>query len=248
MNRRRFFNNGVLFFTELQKDATGIYELRINGASSYKHYFLTAAIATNGSTSSGAAPANSTAETSNATQRGLTFKSTGSKWVIAEASQDVFDIGDLPAADTITVNDLFPVLQRTKATGTWTPTANAVAGETIVIGGVTFTARASASSAVEFTIGTGATGSDTNLGITLFNLLAKLNGSADTTVDDVTYTDNHTSSNKNGTVMTFTHDKPGTEGNSFPTVVGTWAGVMSGATLTGGTEAMKAATKAQITA
>lgn len=252
MNRLRFFNQPNVLLTEtFKKDAVGVYVERVYNTSSvaitFKHYLLNTAINTNGSTSTTAA-SGSTAETFHATGRGLMFKSNGTKWLPIESAQDVFDIGDLPDASTITALDRFLVLQRTQATGTWAPTSNATADQTIIIGGQTFTAKASASGDNQFTIGAGASGSDTNLGITIFNLLAKLNGHPDTTVDDVTYTDNHTSTNKNGTAITFTYDKPGTEGNSFPIVVGTWAGVMSGTTLAGGTEALKAATKAQITA
>jgi hypothetical protein len=252
MNRTRFFNSpNVLLKEEWKKDSVGVYLDRVYNVSgnalTFKHYILNTAINVNGSTSTTAA-SGSTAETFHATGRGLIFKSNGTKWLSIDSAQDIFDIGDLPAGSTVTANDLFLGLQRVKATGTWTPTANATANQTIIIGGVTFVAKASASLATEFTIGAGATGSDTNLGITLFNLLAKLNASVDTTVDDVTYTDNHTSTNKDGTAITFTHDKPGTEGNSFPTVVGTWPGVMSGTTLSGGTETLVSFTKAQITA
>lgn len=251
MNRQRFIDGGALVSETWKRDAVGVYKERIYNVTgnllTVKQYLLNSAINTNGSTSTTAA-SGSLGETLHATGRGLLFKSNGTKWISIDSAQDIFDIGDLPLASTITTDDLFLVLQRTKATGTWTPTANALADQTIIIGGQTFTAKASASGNNQFTIGTGASGSNTDLGTTIFNLLAKLNAHPDTTVDDVTYTDNHTSSNKDGTVITFTHDRAGTEGNSFPTVVGTWPGVMSGTTLAGGTEALKAATQAQIKA
>jgi hypothetical protein len=106
------------------------------------------------------------------------------------------------------------------ATGTILFSANPTPADTITINGTVFTFVAS-----------GATGNEINIGSSLLSTLAEtvtvLNASADTDVNDATYSNNGADS------LIITHDTPGTGGNAF--TIAASAGTASGATLTGGT-------------
>ncbi|MQB00668.1 MAG: hypothetical protein GEU78_10300 [Actinobacteria bacterium] len=97
---------------------------------------------------------------------------------------------------------------------------NPTAEETVVINGVTWTFKTS-----------GAAGDQSNLGATVGdtvdNLVTALNASADTDIDDATY------SNVNDELHVV-HDTAGTGGNAFTLAAGTAEVTLSGAALAGG--------------
>lgn len=111
--------------------------------------------------------------------------------------------------------------KRVKATGFVQFAANPANNQTIVINGVTWTFKTS-----------GATGTQTNLGVslaaTLTQLVTDLNASGNTSIDDATYS---TTTGK----LVVTHDTFGPTGNAFTLGKGTGASAVSAATLTGGT-------------
>lgn len=122
------------------------------------------------------------------------------------------------------------------AEGTYTVGVNPTEDDTIGFNGFEFTFKDSGVEDDEITIGTGATGSDTNLGITIDNLITALNGSADALLSGATYSDNHTSTNKDATVVTVTHDTPGAAGNAYTLDTDTANITPSAATLEGGSD------------
>lgn len=105
------------------------------------------------------------------------------------------------------------------ATGTIVFSANPSPDDTITINGTVFTFVSSSPGATEIEIGS-------NLPLTLDNMISVLNGSADTDVDDATYTEDGTDT------LTITHDTSGVAGNAF-TIAASDAAVSS-ATLLGG--------------
>lgn len=111
-----------------------------------------------------------------------------------------------------------PTTSQPAATGTITFADNPTAEDTITLNGVTWTFKSS-----------GASGDETNiqgdLAATLAQLVSDLNGSADTDIDDATYTENDTQ-------LIITHDTAGAAGNSYTLAAS--ADTVSGATLTGG--------------
>lgn len=114
-----------------------------------------------------------------------------------------------------------------KATGTITITTNPIASETIIVNGVTMTFKAAAPGMSDVLIG--ATAADTAA-----NLAAKLNAHTDPAVAAADYS-------VNAAIVTVTYEGYGTEGNAFTLATGTAAAkvTMSGATLSGGSEATK---------
>lgn len=107
------------------------------------------------------------------------------------------------------------------ATGTITFSAQPAPDSTITINGVAFTFKASGASGNQINIGA-------DLATTIGNIVTKLNGSADTAVDDATYSGS-------ATVLTITNDTAGVAGNTFTLAAGTGSnGTVSGATLAGG--------------
>lgn len=112
-----------------------------------------------------------------------------------------------------------PTTTQRNATGTITFAANPSAGHTITLNGVVWTFRAS-----------GASGTETNiqgsLSLTLDQLVSDLNGSANTSIDDATYSKTGT------TILTVTHDTAGAAGNAYTLAASN--ATRSGATLTGG--------------
>jgi hypothetical protein len=76
--------------------------------------------------------------------------------------------------------------------------ANPANNDTILFNGVTYTFKTSPAGGTDIQIGTGATGSDTNLGITIFNLVTALNASANGSISVATYDGRDT----NGSVTT----------------------------------------------
>lgn len=111
------------------------------------------------------------------------------------------------------------------ATGSITFSTQPAADSTITINGVVFTFKAS-----------GATGNQINIGATLSDtidaIVTALNASVSTAVDDATYSKTGT------TILTVTHDAAGLGGNAFTLAAGAGSnGTVSGATLTGGTQA-----------
>lgn len=123
------------------------------------------------------------------------------------------------------------------STGTYTLVANPADASTIVFNGITFTFLDTPSAPTDVQRGTGATGSDTDLGISIDNLVTALNASANAALTGATYSDNHTSTNKNATKIFVTFDTYGTGGNSYTLGTNTGNVVRSAATLTGGTAA-----------
>lgn len=111
-----------------------------------------------------------------------------------------------------------------KATGSILFGANPSAGHTIDLNGVSW----------EF-VASGATGNQTNiagtLALTLAQLVIDLNGSADTDIDDATYSEDDTS-------LLIEHDTAGTGGNAFTLAASN--ATVSAATLTGGAAAVAA--------
>lgn len=113
-----------------------------------------------------------------------------------------------------------------KASGTFTFSAVLTASDTLVINGVTFTARASGASGDEFNIGASATASATNLA-------AAINASATALISGYVVATSALG------VVTITSVRPGTLGNCITIAEGVDGGTViaaSGARLTGGTE------------
>ena len=107
------------------------------------------------------------------------------------------------------------------ATGFFTFSANPTNTQTIVVNGVTWTFVTS-----------GATGTQTNIGVnlaaTLTALAANLNASANSSINVASYT------TSGGIYLIVTYKTSGTAGNSFTLAVGTAPDTVSGATLSGG--------------
>lgn len=89
-------------------------------------------------------------------------------------------------------------------------------------------------------IGSGATGDDTDLGITIDNAITLLNASTDELLTGATYSDNHTGSNKDADRIIVKSDTAGDAGNEYTLDTPTAGNVTrSAATLEGGTDAME---------
>lgn len=115
-----------------------------------------------------------------------------------------------------------PVTTPVAATGTIVFSGQPGVGSTITINGVAHTFVSGAPSGAQIQIGA-------NLAATLDNIIATLNGSANTSVDDATYTENGVDT------LTVTHDTAGPAGNAFTlAAAGASNGNVSAATLTGG--------------
>lgn len=112
-----------------------------------------------------------------------------------------------------------PTSVEVAATGTIKFPAQPSVSDTITINGVVFTFVGAAPSAVEILIGS-------DLADTLDNCLTSLNGSADTDVDDATYTEDGVDT------LIITHDTIGSAGNAFTLAAS--VGTPIGATLQGG--------------
>lgn len=126
-----------------------------------------------------------------------------------------------------------------KATGSVAFAGQPTANDTITINGVVFTAKASGAAGNEFNIGA-------DLGESIDNLVTVLNGSAVAAVALATY------ANVTDTSMSVTFDAYGTAGNAFTLAESGSNTSVSGATLTGGTDAdvldLSAETMALVTA
>lgn len=110
---------------------------------------------------------------------------------------------------------------------------NPAAGETILINTKTITFKASGATGLEVNI-------RATLGETLADLVAMLNASSDTSIDDCTYAAYPPG---NGYRLEIAADAVGTAGNSIAITTGTTVGcTRSGATLAGGTAAATAVT------
>lgn len=111
-----------------------------------------------------------------------------------------------------------PTTTQNAATGTITFPGNPANNDTITLNGVVWTFKTS-----------GATGTQTNIGAnlaaTLSTLVTNLNASADTSIDDATYTGATAT-------LTITHDTLGAAGNAYTLAAS--AAAVSGPTLTGG--------------
>lgn len=89
-------------------------------------------------------------------------------------------------------------------------------------------------------IGSGASGDDTDLGITIDNAITLLNASTDPLLTGATYSDNHTGSNKDADRIIVKMDTVGEEGDEYTLDTPTAGNVTrSAATLEGGTEGME---------
>lgn len=108
------------------------------------------------------------------------------------------------------------------STGTYTFTTNPTNNQTIILNGVTWTFKTS-----------GATGTQTNIGATtadtLTQLAIDLNASTNNSLVIATYA-------VSPTVLTITYNVGGVVGNAYTLAAGTYAGVISGATLAGGVD------------
>src|SRR5690349_1509774 len=124
-------------------------------------------------------------------------------------------LADLSAPDDTATIPIFENTPAVNASGGYTFVANPSNNNTIVFNGVTFTFKTSPTLATDVQIGTGATGSDTNLGKTIDNLKTVLNASANPLISCATYSDNHTSSNKDATQLNIQFDNPGSLGNYY---------------------------------
>ncbi|MER9496400.1 hypothetical protein NKI86_32130, partial [Mesorhizobium sp. M0320] len=111
-----------------------------------------------------------------------------------------------------------------KASGTVVYGANLVAGNSVTINGVVFAAVAAGAIGNQFNLGA-------SLTLTLDALAAKLNASVDPKVSVATY------SNVAGTTLNVSYDVAGTVGNAMTLAAS--IGTVSGAKLTGGTDASK---------
>lgn len=111
-----------------------------------------------------------------------------------------------------------PTTTQIAATGSISFSDNPSDADTIELNGVTWTF-----------VSSGAAGAETNiqgtLADTLAQLVSDLNGSADTDIDDATYSENDTQ-------LIVTHDTAGAAGNAYTLAAS--AGTVSGTTLTGG--------------
>ncbi|MGZ8172582.1 MAG: hypothetical protein ACXWT0_01640 [Methylobacter sp.] len=143
----------------------------------------------------------------------------------------------LPLAETTLDNMLLTMPGSTmkasggvKATGTITASGVPAAGDTLVVGGVTFTFRSSAATVVSSTDILALAGSTT--AVIAANIQAALAASTIAAVNAASYT-------LSGSVVTVTYNEYGTAGNAF-TLVKTGTGTaVSGATLSGGVAAGK---------
>ena len=125
---------------------------------------------------------------------------------------------DYVPGDTITIDTL-----STAATGSYTFSGNPTNTQTIVLNGVTWTFVAS-----------DATGNQTNIQasvqLTVAQLAADLNASVNESIDVATYSAAYS-------VLSITYATVGTAGNAYTLAAGTYGGVVSGPTLTGGSTA-----------
>ncbi len=146
----------------------------------------------------------------------------------ADAILDVADLGgDVPVPLDMRFFGMWltamtgePTTAPIAATGSITFAANPSAGQTIAINGTVFTFHESPSDGTDIEIKGSAA-------LTVTEIVSVLNGSADTDVDDATY-----SQNDADPVLTITHDTAGPDGNAF-TLAASHAAV-SGQTLSGG--------------
>lgn len=112
-----------------------------------------------------------------------------------------------------------PVTTTQAASVSWVFPGQPTEGLTLIVNGVTFTFVDADPGSDEILIGS-------DLEDTLDNVIAALNGSADTDVDDATYTEDGVDT------LTATHDTPGPGGNAF--TAGGTAAVAGSATMLGG--------------
>jgi hypothetical protein len=114
------------------------------------------------------------------------------------------------------------VVTQQAATGSIVFGANPTANDTITINGTEFTFVVGSPSGDEIEIASTLAG-------TLDNIISELNGSADTDVDDATYTEDGVDT------LTITHDTAGVAGNAFTLAASITGGAtVSGSTLVGG--------------
>jgi hypothetical protein len=132
-------------------------------------------------------------------------------------------------ADTITI-----LTGGVAATGTYTFTGNPTVGQTIVLNGVTWTFETTISGASQTKI-------QASLAATLAQLANDLASSNNNSLIVASY------SITTGTVLNITYDTLGTVGNAYTLASGTYGGVVSGATLSGGTNGTTSGATATLT-
>lgn len=145
--------------------------------------------------------------------------------------------------DSLAETDLIPVVQvvaAVAASGTYEFTANPSDGDTINFNGVVFTFKDTPEDENDIEIEGSAGVGDTDLGVTIDNLLTALNASADERLSRATYSDNHTSTNKDGDTVTVTYDETGPDGNTYRLFTSSGNIAPSGPSLIGGAEAFNA--------
>jgi len=126
----------------------------------------------------------------------------------------------------------------TAATGTLTTTANATAGQTVTIGGTTYTFESTLDSSTPDEVQI----DPTSAANTLTNLADAINGTgaAGTNYSTGTTANSSVSATASGSTLTLTASQSGTDGNSTATT-STW-GSFGASTLTGGTTGTSSAT------
>jgi hypothetical protein len=150
------------------------------------------------------------------------------------------DFSSAGEIDALAETDLVPVVQVVAAvapSGSYQFGANPTDGDTINFNGVVFTFKDTPEASNDIEIEASAGVGDTNLGVTIDNLLTALNASTDARVSGATYSDNHTSTNKDGDTVTITSDTTGPSGNAYKLLTSTANIERSDLTLTGGADA-----------
>ncbi len=156
------------------------------------------------------------------------------------AGMDFSGAGEI---DALAATDLVPVVQvvaAVAATGSYEFVANPSDGDTINFNGVVFTFKDTAVLPTDIEIEGSAGVGDTNLGVTIDNLLTALNASSNARLNVATYSDNHTASNADGDTVTVTYDETGPNGNVYRLFTSSANITPSGASLAGGAEAYNA--------
>jgi len=121
-----------------------------------------------------------------------------------------------------------------KATGTYTFSGNPTDAQTIILNGVTWTFKTTVSGAAQTKIGA-------NVAATLTQLAADLATSPNALITVASY------SVSSGTILNITYGQTGTGGNAYTLAAGTYGGVVSGATLSGGASGASSGATASLT-
>lgn len=143
----------------------------------------------------------------------------------------IINSGGINYADTDTIELL---TGGAYASGSYTFTGNPTTGQTIILNGVTWTFETNPTASAETKIGV-------SLAATLNQLASDLTTSGNSSLVDASY------SISSGTVLDITYNNLGTIGNSYTLAAGTYGGVVSGTTLTGGADGAPSGATATLT-